>query len=102
MVILFLIRWRIIGYYLSSMFYLLGFSHVVPIIFSLLVGERFLFILFLVLDLIVLLLLAFILRRVGVLGEINIVEAYTVAVLAFVVPSFTCALPIMGFSLHRL
>lgn len=93
-----MIRWRLIAYYLSNMLYLLGFSQIVPIIFSIIVGESIGFILLLIFDLLIMVSLAYILRRISFLGEINIVEAYTVMVLAFIIPSFTFALPVMVYN----
>lgn len=92
-----MIRWRIVSYYLSNMLYLLGFSQIIPIIFSTVVGEAFWFIVLLLFDSIILILSAYILRRISILGEINIIEAYTVMVFAFIIPGFTCALPIIVY-----
>ncbi len=91
---------RNILYYLSIMLYFLGFAHIVPLVFSIIVGESTSFILAILLDIAFLLLLGYLFRRISIVEEIGLVEAFTVMVLSFIIPAFTCAFPIMmhGYS----
>lgn len=91
---------RKILYYLSTMLYFLGLAHIVPLVFSIIVGESTSFILAILLDILILLLLGYLFRRVSIVEEIGLVEAFTVMVLSFIIPAFTCAFPIMmhGYS----
>ncbi len=86
---------RNILYYLSTMLYFLGLAHIIPFIFSIIVGESASFIFAIFLDLALLLCLGYLFRRISIVGEIGLVEAFTVMVLSFIIPAFTCAFPIM-------
>ncbi len=88
---------RNILYYLSTMLYFLGLAHIVPLIFSIIVGEKESFIFAILIDIGLLLFLGYLFRKISIVGEIGLVEAYMVMVLSFIIPAFTCAFPIMMY-----
>ncbi|MCD6195420.1 MAG: TrkH family potassium uptake protein, partial [Staphylothermus sp.] len=88
---------RKILYYLSTMLYFLGLAHLVPLIFSIIVGESVTFISAILIDIVLLLFLGYVFRRISIVEEIGLVEAFTVMVLSFIIPAFTCAFPIMVY-----
>ncbi len=88
-------NYRHVIYHIGTLMYLLGFAQIVPLIASILLNENILFILAIGSMVTICILLAYILHRYGIYGEIDLGDAFIVMFFAFLIPSFTCAFPIM-------
>lgn len=93
----------VLRYYIANILYLIGLAQIVPLITSLLLGESLIFIFIIGMILIVLVMFAWFLKHgLKTPPEINLVEAYIVTVIAFLVPAITCAIPIMVYGIDPL
>jgi len=90
------VNWRAISYYLNRVFYILGFSQLAPLTASLLLGENTYFSVAIALSSLATIAVGYFLGRVGTYAEITVTEAYVVVVVSFIVPSITCAVPLIA------
>ncbi len=89
--------WRVVSYYLSRMFLLMSLTSIAPLIVSILLAEKPLFILLVFAVSIALYALSWILSRVSTYGEIDIVSAMVVSAITFIVAGISASIPIMVY-----
>jgi len=94
------ISWNNIRFYLGTILYIIGFAQIVPVITSIVLGESLIFILLLVSTMLTTIFIAYIIKRNSRYSEVNILEAFTIMVLAFLIPGFTCAIPILAYNVN--